>query len=251
MSESIKLYNVRVHFPLVGHGDRVRITFDISNPKATNARTSNWYIEGIYDDNNMLLHDLVYHGFDGNLPDTVYDSGYDGFELYFNFDGLHPSSDSEIVASNIFAWRYNTSTGTWTANTETKQDAPPVINVIHSSALVLLNLDLSRSLEGKLSDLKMYSKEFISTLYSSSVDPDVIKKVLLNKTSMDLIIGQSETLQATISPSTASGNTLQWSSAIPSVATVNQNGKVTAIIGLLDRVPPPVHKSVLKGVAVF
>ena len=229
LSESIKLYNVRVHFPLVGDGDRVRITFDINNPKNTNARMSNWYIEGIYDDTNLLLHDIEYHGFDGNLPTTIHDSGYDGFELYFNFDGLHPSSDAEIVETNILTWRYNTSTSTWTPNSETTQGALPEINTIHSSALVLLNLDLSRSLEGKLPDLKRYSKQFVSTLYSSSVDPDVIKRVRLNMTSMDLIIGQNETIQATISPSTASGNTLVWSSAIPSVATVDQNGKVTAV----------------------
>lgn len=229
LSESIKLYNVRVNFPLVGDGDRVRITFDINNPQNTNARMSNWYIEGIYDDTNLLLHDIEYHGFDGNLPTTIHDSGYNGFELYFNFDGLHSSSDAEIVETNILTWRYNTSTSTWTPNSETTQGALPEINAIHSSALVLLNLDLSHSLEGKLPDLKRYSKQFVSTLYSSSVDPDVIKKVRLNLTSMDLIIGQNQTLQATISPSTASGNTLVWSSAIPSVATVTQSGQVTAV----------------------
>lgn len=229
LSESIKLYNVRVHFPLVGDGDRVRITFDINNPKNTNARMSNWYIEGIYDDTNLLLHDIEYHGFDGNLPTTIHDSGYDGFELYFNFDGLHPSSDAEIVETNIYTWRYNTSTSTWTANTETSQDAPPEINVIHSSALVLLNLDLSKSLEGKLPDLKKYSKEFISTLYTSSVDPNVVKTVRLNKTEMSLLAGKTEALVATVSPSTANIASLKWESAIPSVATVDQNGNVSGV----------------------
>ena len=229
LSESIKLYNVRVHFPLVGDGDRVRITFDINDPKNTNARKSNWYIEGIYDDTNLLLHDIEYHGFDGNLPTTIHDSGYDGFELYFNFDGLHPSSDAEIVETNIYTWRYNTSTSTWTANTETSQDAPPEINVIHSSALVLLNLDLSKSLEGKLPDLKKYSKEFISTLYTSSVDPNVVKTVRLNKTEMSLLAGKTEALVATVSPSTANIASLKWESAIPSVATVDQNGNVYGV----------------------
>ena len=53
--------------------------------------------------------------------------------------------------------------------------------------------------------------------------------VTLNKTSLSLNEGGSETLTATITPSTASDKSVTWSSTNTSVATVDQNGKVTAV----------------------
>ena len=133
------------------------------------------------------------------------------------------------MQDNIQLWYIPAGGSSWQRNTEFSPSENSNVHTEQKSALVILNLDLSKSLEGQLPTLKSGAKSFLSRLYTASVDPDVIKRVYLNMTSMDLIIGQSETLQVTISPSTASGNTLQWSSAIPSVATVNQNGKVTAV----------------------
>ncbi len=55
--------------------------------------------------------------------------------------------------------------------------------------------------------------------------------VSLNKTSLSLSKGASETLVATVSPSDATDKSLFWSSSNTSVAVVDQNGKVTAIVG--------------------
>lgn len=52
--------------------------------------------------------------------------------------------------------------------------------------------------------------------------------VTLNKTSLSLNTGYDETLTATITPANT-GKTVVWSSNDESIATVNQNGKVTAI----------------------
>ena len=55
-----------------------------------------------------------------------------------------------------------------------------------------------------------------------------ITNITLNKTATSLLVGDSETLTATITPSGVINKTLTWSSSNTSVATVDQNGKVTA-----------------------
>ena len=55
-----------------------------------------------------------------------------------------------------------------------------------------------------------------------------VTKVELNKTSLTLAVGKSDTLTATITPSNATNPNVTWSSDDESVATV-ENGKVTAV----------------------
>lgn len=58
-----------------------------------------------------------------------------------------------------------------------------------------------------------------------------VESVSLNKTTLALDKGAYETLQATINPSNATDQTLTWSTSKSSVATVDNNGKVTAVNG--------------------
>ena len=53
--------------------------------------------------------------------------------------------------------------------------------------------------------------------------------VSLNKSSLELIEGASETLVATITPANASNKNVSWNSSNTSVATVSSTGKVTAV----------------------
>ena len=55
-----------------------------------------------------------------------------------------------------------------------------------------------------------------------------VTSVSLNKTSLTLEIGESETLTATVLPSNATNKSVTWTSSVQSVATV-ANGKVTAV----------------------
>jgi len=56
----------------------------------------------------------------------------------------------------------------------------------------------------------------------------LVSSVTLNRTSLALTSGTSTTLVATISPSNATNRTLQWTSSNTSIASVDQNGTVTA-----------------------
>ena len=56
-----------------------------------------------------------------------------------------------------------------------------------------------------------------------------VSSVTLNKSELKLVKGKDETLIATINPSNATNKTVVWSSNNPSIATVDQNGKVSGI----------------------
>ncbi|MBR5063301.1 MAG: Ig-like domain-containing protein, partial [Bacteroidales bacterium] len=56
-----------------------------------------------------------------------------------------------------------------------------------------------------------------------------VTSVNLNKVSITLNAGDTETLTATVSPSSATSKAITWSSGDTGVATVNDNGKVTAV----------------------
>ncbi len=228
LSERIKVQSIHVHFSLPDDGERIRLTLDALNPKTQTADASSLYIEGVFDLSNWSLRDITYRGFSVGAGDNVHISDYDGFEVFFDFDGLQTATGAEINEDNILQWSY-TSSNSWQWNSEFTPKQGASVKVKLSSALVVLNLDLSKSLEGKLTDLKKYVKEFITTLYSSSVDPNVVKSIKLDNDDITISVGHKKTLVATVSPSTASSSTLKWTSSLPSVATVDSKGVVTGM----------------------
>ena len=57
----------------------------------------------------------------------------------------------------------------------------------------------------------------------------LVTSITLNKTSLSLETGKSETLTATVLPNSATNKSVTWTSSKTSVATVDSNGKVTAV----------------------
>ena len=57
----------------------------------------------------------------------------------------------------------------------------------------------------------------------------LVNEVSLDKTELALTVGDTQTLTATIPPDDANNKNVSWSSDKPSVATVDENGKVTAV----------------------
>lgn len=62
-----------------------------------------------------------------------------------------------------------------------------------------------------------------------TVDPVAVTGITLSKTTLALTIGDSETLTATVAPDDATDKTFTWKSDTEGVATVDANGKVTAV----------------------
>ena len=56
-----------------------------------------------------------------------------------------------------------------------------------------------------------------------------VSSVTLDKTALELVEGNSQNLIATVSPSNASNKSVSWKSSNTAVASVSEEGKVTAI----------------------
>lgn len=75
----------------------------------------------------------------------------------------------------------------------------------------------------------MYQKVQISHQCLHPVDPQLPTGVSLNKTTLSLEVGGTETLTATVTPADAENKTVAWTSSDTAVATVSTAGKVTAV----------------------
>ena len=64
---------------------------------------------------------------------------------------------------------------------------------------------------------------------SGTVNGISVTGVKLDKSSVSLKVGETTNLKATVSPSTATNKSVTWESSNTAVATVDQNGKVTAV----------------------
>lgn len=63
-----------------------------------------------------------------------------------------------------------------------------------------------------------------------TIPPSVaVTSINLNKTTDSIIVGASDTLSVTFTPTNATNKTIYWTSSNPLVATVNGSGKVTAV----------------------
>ena len=56
-----------------------------------------------------------------------------------------------------------------------------------------------------------------------------VTAVRIDKSSLELIVGETKTLKATVEPENATEKTITWSSSKPSVATISENGEVMAL----------------------
>ena len=56
-----------------------------------------------------------------------------------------------------------------------------------------------------------------------------VESINLNKTEVELAVGDTETIEATVVPENATNKTIRWSSNDETVATVDENGTITAV----------------------
>ena len=106
---------------------------------------------------------------------------------------------------------------TVTYNDGSSEDISTGFTVSPSGALTTSNTTVTISYGGK------------TTTVNITVNAVSVTGVSLNKSSTTIKVGNSETLTATVAPANATNKNVTWSSNNASVATVDQNGKVTGV----------------------
>lgn len=113
----------------------------------------------------------------------------------------------------------------WYAPNETQEGAQSVVTFDLSDAA------FSGLTQAKIGLIDYADNQTVSDYYSltggteSEVQPTSVE---LNKTQAALVEGSETTLTATVLPVNAANRTVAWSSSAPAVASVDENGKVTA-----------------------
>ena len=82
--------------------------------------------------------------------------------------------------------------------------------------------------EGKI-EIKQKNGSLSHTITVKQAGRIAVTSIKLNKTSLSLKAGESETLTATVNPDNATDKTVTWTSSNTKVATVNQAGTISAV----------------------
>ena len=126
----------------------------------------------------------------------------------------------------------------YTAKLEADGDTPITWDLASDSFLPAgLSLSADGTISGKPTTANTYTFTVTATNASGSASKEytlIIKAVsvtgvTLNKSELSLYTGQSETLTAAVAPDNATNKTVTWSSSDNTIATVDNNGKVTAV----------------------
>lgn len=221
LSKTINEQTVSLNVPGKATGTKFRFTFD----DVSSASSSRMYIEGVLDRRAGTLSELKYEGLTSSSGETVTGT-LNGIFYNFTFEGIR-TDDGEVISENfIQQWTYETTSSIWQINSEFDQaEDSEIINEKKSAAIILV-LDCSKSLGDDITLVKEAAKSFIDKLYRASSDPLAVAAVSLNKSVLNLDVGQSEVLKASIMPTTAADKSVKWSSNNADVATVDVNGRV-------------------------
>lgn len=224
LGETKYIQNLKLTAAGPSHGARCRFTFD----NVSSYSASKQYIEGTFNRLNKQLENVTYVGLTSTSGSTVVGTrNAQGFYEYF-FEGIQ-SDDGELVSSDYVKHWY-TEDDVWQKDSEFVFDPNDFsVEKIKRSAAILLNLDCSSSLGSDFSKLQTAAKSFVSQLYTNSIDPNEVASISLDKSSASMLTGETITLTATVLPTTALDPRVEWSSTNTAVATVSQEGVVTAV----------------------
>lgn len=73
-----------------------------------------------------------------------------------------------------------------------------------------------------------HGKSNLNVSYKTKIDR-LATGIVLNKTVDSLVVGQVDTLKALVTPRDTTNKSIKWTSSDPSIATVDDNGKITAL----------------------
>ena len=149
-------------------GTRIRFTFD----NITDAAASNYYIEGTFrrSGSTRSLQNIDYQGIYSSSGSTVSGS-ISGVRVSFTFDNVSTIYGSGVVnMDNVKQWEYIQDQSLWQPNVEFGQTGDTETIVERKSAVILLVLDCTTSLNAGgangFSDMKSAANNFIDVLVS-------------------------------------------------------------------------------------
>ena len=129
-------------------GDKIRFTFDLAL-NVEDATMSNLYIEGVFrrSGTSRWLENIKYEGMrssSGTRVDGSLDAGF----VTFNFENLISIATGNIVSRDfVRQWEYIASESEWQGNSEFDQAGETQIDIETRSAIIMLVLDCTLSLD--------------------------------------------------------------------------------------------------------
>ena len=146
-------------------GTRMRFVFD-----GNSAATSELYIEGTFNLQDLSLHNVTYHGIKATSGKTVQGT-QDGIFVTYTFTGMRLEAGTSLIpTSSVKHYYMYPSSTSWQANSEFTPTGNTQRNVSHSGTLIFLVLDCSSSLGSDFSHMQQYANEFID-LIASNAEP--------------------------------------------------------------------------------
>lgn len=201
---------------------------DSSKNKATAKRTVIVEDSDEYSDDEFASDDDDYYYDEEDYYD---DSGdFTAPIITFNNNSLYQTicagSKPDISRNGIYGYVARDDVdGNITSRVEVSGD----IDVIDYPGVYDLYYDVTDNAGNTTTETKQFTvKDCSSTIPSTSVNVPV-SSVSISPNSRVLKIGATFTLTATVNPGNASDASVTWSSSAPGIATVDQNGTVTAI----------------------
>ena len=154
-------YNVTLKLPAQEPNTRIRFTFD----NVSDVNESQCYIEGIYIRNNGKgqLTEIQYVGLE-SMTGTAATASAEGIFDVFSFQNLTDLEGNQMSTDYVKQWNWLASTEQWQFNSEfTPSGNTEVVNE-YKSAMIMLILDCSSSLDSDFVNMKTAANNFIETL---------------------------------------------------------------------------------------
>lgn len=227
LSDIKNIQDIQVQWATMSDQTRCRVTFD--NTKINQASESQRYLEGVFHKADGSLNEVIYVGMTSQSGSTIIPiPDPDGISLHYSIKGIQTDDGELITKDDVALWRM-TKYG-WASDwLEIGAENEDGITKRKQTAAIVLNLDCTNSLQEDFARMQSIAKSFVSKLYTNSIDPNEVASISLDKSSANMLTGETITLKATVLPTTALDPRVEWSSTNTSVATVSQTGVVTAV----------------------
>ena len=158
-------YDVTLKTPAQEIGTRIRFTFD----NVDNAEDSERYIQAVYtrENNQGILYEIEYVGLQCDNELAVYATSEGMFDN-FTFTNLYTLDGEEVQTTFTKQWIWVQPTHSWQINSEFSNSGNIDEHEEFKSAIIMLVLDCSSSLNNDFQSVKNAAAQFIQTLNGST-----------------------------------------------------------------------------------